>query len=53
VRYVDAGYAVALVALALYAVSLLWRRRRWTRAWGMTEPAGNEGEAVPCRGGRP
>jgi uncharacterized protein (TIGR03382 family) len=30
--YVDAGYAIALVVLALYAVSLLSRRRRLERA---------------------
>ncbi len=33
-RYVDAGYAIALVALALYALSLLARRRRLERAAG-------------------
>jgi hypothetical protein len=32
-RYVDAGYAVALVTLGAYAVSLLARRRRWERAY--------------------
>ena len=32
VSYVDAGYAVALGGLALYAVSLVLRRRRWERA---------------------
>ncbi len=31
-RYVDAGYAIALVVLALYSVSLLARRRRLERA---------------------
>lgn len=31
-RYVDAGYAIALVVLALYAASLLLRRRRLARA---------------------
>jgi len=31
VRYVDAGYAIALVVLALYAVSLFARRRRLER----------------------
>jgi hypothetical protein len=33
VRYVDAGYAVALATLAAYAVSLVARRRRWERAY--------------------
>jgi uncharacterized protein (TIGR03382 family) len=32
VRYVDAGYAIALAVLALYALSLLARRRRLERA---------------------
>jgi hypothetical protein len=38
-RYVDAGYAVALSALLVYAVSLLARRRRWARAYEMSEPS--------------
>ena len=32
-RYVDAGYAVALSTLFVYAVSLVVRRRRWERAY--------------------
>jgi uncharacterized protein (TIGR03382 family) len=32
VSYVDAGYAIALVVLAVYALSLLQRRRRLERA---------------------
>jgi len=32
VKYVDAGYAIALSALALYAVLLVVRRRRLERA---------------------
>jgi hypothetical protein len=36
-RYVDAGYAVALSALLAYAVSLLARRRRWARAYEVSE----------------
>jgi hypothetical protein len=32
VRYVDAGYVIALVVLALYALSLIARRRRVERA---------------------
>lgn len=31
-NYVDAGYTIALVVLALYSASLLLRRRRLTRA---------------------
>ncbi len=34
--YVDAGYAVALVVLAAYALSLIARRRRLTRAAAMS-----------------
>ena len=30
--YVDAGYAVALGALFVYALILVLRRRRWERA---------------------
>jgi hypothetical protein len=38
VSYVDAGYAVALSTLLVYAVSLLVRRRRWERAFEMSRP---------------
>jgi hypothetical protein len=31
-RYVVAGYVFVLVVLALYAVQLVWRRRRLARA---------------------
>ena len=31
-RYVVAGYTVVLVVLALYAVQLVWRRRRLAQA---------------------
>jgi len=31
-RYVVAGYCFILVVLALYAVQLVWRRRRLARA---------------------
>jgi hypothetical protein len=30
--YVDAGYAVALATVFVYAIGLLLRRRRWERA---------------------
>jgi hypothetical protein len=39
VSYVDAGYAIALAALFVYAVTLVLRRRRWERAVQMSEPA--------------
>jgi hypothetical protein len=39
-RYVDAGYAVALATLCAYAVSLLVRRRRWERAYETSEDPG-------------
>ena len=38
--YVDAGYAVALGALFVYAVSLVLRRRRWERALQAVGAAG-------------
>ena len=37
-RYVDAGYAVALSTLFVYAVSLVLRRRRWERAYRASPP---------------
>jgi len=37
-RYVDAGYAVALSTLFVYALSLILRRRRWERAYRATTP---------------
>ncbi len=48
-RYVDAGYAAALGTLAVYAVSLVLRRRRWERALKASEPAA-EPEGAPVRG---
>jgi hypothetical protein len=39
VSYVDAGYAIALAALFVYAVTLVLRRRRWERAVQTSEPA--------------
>jgi hypothetical protein len=47
--YVDAGYAIALATLFVYAISLVLRRRRWERALQMSEPAA-EPEAAPARG---
>ena len=45
--YVDAGYAIALGSLFVYAVSLVLRRRRWERALRMSEPA-VEPDAAPA-----
>jgi len=45
--YVDAGYAAALGGLALYALTLVLRRRRWERALRTSElpAAGGAGGA--------
>jgi hypothetical protein len=45
VSYVDAGYAIALSVLFLYAVSLILRRRRGERALLMAERATPQGSA--------
>jgi hypothetical protein len=37
VKYVDAGYAIALSTLLVYAISLVLRRRRWARALSVKE----------------
>jgi hypothetical protein len=50
--YVDAGYAVALTTLLVYAVSLLLRRRRWERALRVSEAPATEGHGAPARGER-
>jgi hypothetical protein len=47
-RYVDAGYAIALATLFVYAISLVARRRRWERALRMSA----EQESAPARGER-
>jgi hypothetical protein len=39
VSYVDAGYAIALATLLVYAISLLLRRRRWERALKAAQPS--------------
>ena len=41
-RYVDAGYAIALSTLFVYALSLVVRRRRWERAYQASPPADRE-----------
>jgi hypothetical protein len=52
VSYVDAGYAVALGTLFVYALSLVLRRRRWERALRMSEPPAAEQDSAPARGER-
>jgi len=49
VSYVDAGYAVALATLFVYALTLVLRRRRWERVLRMSEPV-VEREGPPARG---
>jgi hypothetical protein len=51
-RYVDAGYAVALSTLLVYAVSLVARRRRWARAYEMSEPPDLDAASAPASGER-
>lgn len=52
--YVDAGYAIALATLFVYAISLVARRRRWQRALRMSAPPPPpaEQESAPARGER-
>ena len=50
--YVDAGYAIALATLFVYAISLIARRRRWERALRMSEQPPAEQENTPARGER-
>jgi len=53
-RYVVAGYVVILTVLFLYAVQLLWRRRRLSRAVARVTsgpPAGSAAGATS--GGQP
>jgi hypothetical protein len=51
VRYVDAGYAVALSTLFVYALSLVVRRRRWERAYGASPPV--DAQSAAERGEQP
>ncbi len=32
-NYVIAGYVVAMATLFIYALTLVWRRRRWARTY--------------------
>jgi hypothetical protein len=50
--YVDAGYAIALATLFVYAVGLLLRRRRWERALRASEQQPVAGAGGPSRGER-
>lgn len=47
-KYVDAGYAAALAAPFLYALVLVWRRRRFERAVAVT--ATDERPVAPADG---
>ncbi len=51
--YVDAGYAIALASLFVYAITLLLRRRRWERALRVSERPGAEGASVPASDEQP
>jgi hypothetical protein len=47
VRYVDAGYVIALSVIALYAAGLIARRRRLTRAVARAEREHGAGASRP------
>ncbi len=51
-RYVDAGYAVALASLFVYAIGLVLRRRRWARALKVSEAPAPGADGVPGPGDR-
>jgi hypothetical protein len=55
VNYVDAGYAVALTSLFVYALGLVFRRRRWERALETSRRAEgvDAADATVAPGGRP
>ena len=42
-NYVDAGYAVALATLFVYALTLMLRRRRWERAFRLARAGESPG----------
>jgi hypothetical protein len=52
VSYVDAGYAIALATLFVYAVGLVLRRRRWERVLRVSEAPVTQGDGVPGPGER-
>jgi hypothetical protein len=49
VSYVQAGYAIALSTLFVYAITLVVRRRRWDRALAVKESTPDEGAAAAER----
>ncbi len=51
--YVDAGYAIALATLFVYAISLVLRRRRWERALRVSEAPLAQADGAPGPGERP
>ncbi len=50
--YVDAGYAIALASLFVYAIGLVLRRRRWERALRVSEAPVTEPDGTPGPGER-
>jgi hypothetical protein len=52
VSYVDAGYAIALASLFVYAIGLVLRRRRWERALRVSEAPVIEPDGTPGPGER-
>jgi hypothetical protein len=45
-NYVDAGYSIVLGILFLYAMQLMWRRRKLTRAAVRIESFATDGSSV-------
>ncbi len=50
--YVNAGYAIALGTLFVYAIGLVLRRRRWERSLRMSERPAGAPERAPAHGER-
>lgn len=50
--YVDAGYTVCLTVLFGYAVGLVLRRRRLSKAVALSDPPAPDGAAAGPDGGR-
>jgi hypothetical protein len=51
--YVDAGYAVGLSVLFVYAIGLVLRRRSLERSVELSAPPPDSAEAVPQTGAAP
>ena len=51
-RYVDAGYAIALATVFVYAVGLVLRRRRWERALSVSQRQPAESDGALAHGER-